>query len=87
MKYEPIFYTAVVCLLYRLSVSVSVLQILSCILIAEIDILLAMLHLALSTRYQTILLTYYINPLSRKRYLSDLKTHFVPRGKHSLPRL
>ena len=24
------------------------------------------------------------NPLSTKLYLSDLKTHFVPRNKHSL---
>jgi hypothetical protein len=24
-----------------------------------------------------------INPLSTKLYLSDLKTHFVPRSKHS----
>ena len=30
--------------------------------------------------------TYYIeiNPLSTKVYLSDLKTHFIPRSKHSL---
>ena len=28
-----------------------------------------------------------INPLSMKLYLSDLKTQFVPRSKHSLPRL
>ena len=27
------------------------------------------------------------NPLSTKLYLSDLKTHFVPRSKHSLLRL
>ena len=27
-----------------------------------------------------------INPLSTKLYLSDLKTHFVPRSKHSLLR-
>ena len=25
----------------------------------------------------------HINPLSTKLYLSDLKTHFVPRSKHS----
>ena len=29
----------------------------------------------------------HINPLSTKLYLSDLKTHFVPRRKHSLLRL
>ena len=27
------------------------------------------------------------NPLSTKLYMSNLKTHFVPRSKHSLPRL
>ena len=27
------------------------------------------------------------NPLSTKLYLSNLKTQFVPRGKHFLPRL
>ena len=26
-----------------------------------------------------------VNPLSTKLYLSDLKTQFVPRRKHSLP--
>jgi hypothetical protein len=30
--------------------------------------------------------TLYINPLSTKLYLSDLKTHFLPRSKHSLLR-
>ena len=29
---------------------------------------------------------YDINTLSKKLYLSDLKTHFVPRSKHSLLR-
>ena len=29
---------------------------------------------------------YMINPLSTKLYLSDLKTQFVPRSKHSLLR-
>ena len=27
------------------------------------------------------------NPLKTKPYLSNLKTQFVPRSKHSLPRL
>jgi hypothetical protein len=27
-----------------------------------------------------------VNPLSTKLYLYDLKTYFVPRSKHSLPR-
>ena len=30
---------------------------------------------------------YNINPLKTKLYLSDLKIQFVPRSKHSLPRL
>ena len=28
----------------------------------------------------------WINPLSTELYLSNLKTHFVPRSKHSLLR-
>ena len=28
-----------------------------------------------------------INPLRTKLYLSNLKTHFVPRSKHYLPRI
>jgi len=53
----PIFYTALVCQLPRLPVSVSVHQILSSILVVETDILLAMFHLVLFTRNHTILPT------------------------------
>jgi hypothetical protein len=52
----PIFYTALVCRLSRLPVSVSVHQILSCILVAVTDILLAMFRLVLQTCDHTILL-------------------------------
>ena len=29
----------------------------------------------------------HFNPLSKKLYMSDLKAHFLPRSKNSLPRL
>jgi len=53
----PIFYTALVCRLVHLPVSVSVHQILSCILVVVTDILLAMFHLALFTHDHIIFLT------------------------------
>lgn len=53
----PIVYTVLVCQLPRLPVSVSVHQILSSILVAETDILLAMSHLVLFTRNHTVIPT------------------------------
>ena len=53
----PIFYAALVCQLPRLPLSVSVHQILSCVLVAETDILLAMFHLVRFTRHHTVLPT------------------------------
>ena len=43
------------------------------------------LWLVLNLELHTFAFFYYINPLSMKLYLSDLKTQFVPRRKHSLP--
>ena len=42
-------------------------------------------HLKTKTTYQ--IYSVELNPLRTKLYLSDIRTQFVPRSKHSLSRL